>query len=397
MQTISDSLSSQLEHYGAQNSAGGTVTIIITDIGFDIWSSLGERWFEILHHEIETGQRASNLVREIAQLSTFDPTDALAVVRSPISPVSEREYAFRFSQGEDVFDLGGATHENESALISQLFVDGIAVDFGALASGDALTGQSIQIVETIDWLDDEGAKFAEGTFTRTFEPGLVTYAGAFTILTEIDIGYAYGAMLPYLVYDGSTGERIFEEIRLSTGEVIPLIEDSGSRANRFFAPTDSLALFGEIDGLNFVEAIETSDRVYGQNAGSALFIQANRTGADTEGDDDWIGKVYVRFADPPRPVTLNAGDVIFAESTTVTRIISDESGRILGTEGADVLETAAEGGHLFGFGGADTLEGSGADDTLEGGEGADFILGGEGNDLLIGDNGSAVPIDDPLT
>ncbi len=58
-----------------------------------------------------------------------------------------------------------------------------------------------------------------------------------------------------------------------------------------------------------------------------------------------------------------------------------------GTEAADRLSSAAEGGVLQGLGGDDSLFGQGGADIIGGGAGADSIMGGGAGDALFGDAG----------
>ena len=61
--------------------------------------------------------------------------------------------------------------------------------------------------------------------------------------------------------------------------------------------------------------------------------------------------------------------------------------RIIGTNGADVLNGTSGRDCINGRGGRDVLRGRGAGDTLRGGAGGDRLLGGRGNDRLLGGRG----------
>lgn len=59
-------------------------------------------------------------------------------------------------------------------------------------------------------------------------------------------------------------------------------------------------------------------------------------------------------------------------------------GRIIGTDGADVIK--GNGGHdsICGLGGNDTINGNSGNDHIDGGDGADTLSGDAGDDVLFG-------------
>ena len=143
-----------------------------------------------------------------------------------------------------------------------------------------------------------------------------------------------------------------------------------------------------VQTIRFIDSWQPADFIFRQS-GNDLLIAA-RAGSDQVLIENYFS------SDSKKNYRLDK--IEFADGT----VLDEQAIKALltiGTEYDDDLSALAEGSHVFGHGGNDTLRGSqqadvldggAGDDTLEGQAGDDVLLGGAGNDYLDGGAGADI-------
>ena len=143
-----------------------------------------------------------------------------------------------------------------------------------------------------------------------------------------------------------------------------------------------------VQTIRFIDSWQPADFIFRQS-GNDLLIAA-RAGSDQVLIENYFS------SDSKKNYRLDK--IEFADGT----VLDEQAIKALltiGTEYDDDLSALAEGSHVFGHGGNDTLRGSqqadvldggAGDDTLEGHAGDDVLLGGAGNDYLDGGAGADI-------
>jgi hypothetical protein len=108
-------------------------------------------------------------------------------------------------------------------------------------------------------------------------------------------------------------------------------------------------------------------------------------GGDTAGGGDTGGGGTTPGGEDPDPGA--DPPVVLCAGRLATQAVSQTSGRVNGTTGADVIVGSDGDDQISGQGGADLICSGDGDDTVKGGGGADKLQGGPGADSLNGGGG----------
>lgn len=240
--------------------------------------------------------------------------------RQDLTFASEREYAYNVTVNGVTEDVGGQGHGNDEGSAFALSLDGVAIDpatasYEVIASGDEIT-----VGETITWTHPQAATLATGSLARTFRPGEVQVSGSVTMQVAADLGYAYGAMLPF-VRQSAGGEPVFDEVRAADGTVVDLDAYDGTSAEIDFGNQYSFAIAGDdVLGRPIVTAVRSNrDAVKGYASGR-LFVQANRTAAALGAASEWQAKGYFELAPDANRHAAAVGEEITFWQESVTAL-----------------------------------------------------------------------------
>ncbi len=327
--------------------------------------------------------------------------------------------------GNDTLDggWGNDTLEGQAGSDSLIGGDGNDILFGSYGSERferLIAGQTLDLTETVaitasqgsTWGDNQSRYGAQNVIDG--DPDSFNHTNATPRWLELDLGDGYG--IEEIVLHNRPGY----EQRLA-GAVVTLLDEDGAVIHVFdpiVAPGAMVTL--TLDDAVVAQTVRVADSsyhlhlteidIYGSYADAAQYDGSNiisggagndriRGGAGADTLDGGAGADTLQYLDSTSGVTVD----LAADAVTGLQSASggDAQGdaisgfeRVYGSQYDDVLTGDDALNLLFGFDGADSIDGGAGNDRIRGGGGADSLDGGAGNDWLqYSDSSEGVTVD----